>query len=151
MIPLCIIITCPLTGILLPFPWKNIWSPAGSLSPLSHLIYYTPTKFNLYFTDSPNTDFNEPDLYTADITGSKQQVHFLLPPLFQRMCQSEAPCNICCVYVRGYNPTPITPHNPQVCNYPWMFIQHICNYLPFPEAISPTCNLSGRRKCTNNL
>jgi hypothetical protein len=55
--------TCILFMILIPFRQKNVYSPAGSVPPPSHLTFYTPTKSNLYFEISSATALSELSLH----------------------------------------------------------------------------------------
>jgi hypothetical protein len=48
--------------ILIPISYKNIYSSAGSVPPLSHLTSFTPTKSNLYFDSTCTSVMSEPAL-----------------------------------------------------------------------------------------
>jgi hypothetical protein len=46
-----------------PFPYKNVYSPASSVPPLSNLTSCIPHKSNLYFDNSFVAFVSEPALY----------------------------------------------------------------------------------------
>jgi hypothetical protein len=48
--------------VLIPFPYKNVYSPADSVPLPSHLIYYIPIKSNLYLYSFHQTAIREPTL-----------------------------------------------------------------------------------------
>jgi hypothetical protein len=60
-----------------PFPYKNLYSPAGSVPPKPYLTFYNPTKCTLYFDLSfANCHEWTCPSQTSDIPGTKSHVQF---------------------------------------------------------------------------
>jgi hypothetical protein len=79
--------------ILVPFPQKNVHSPAGSVPPLSYLTSCTPTKSNLYFDISSATVMSEPALYRLLIfhVPNLVSIFFRLGRLFKELAHVRDP------------------------------------------------------------
>jgi hypothetical protein len=60
---LCMKTPVPNSWFLFPSPLKNVYSPAGSVPPPSHLTSCTPSKPNLCFQFSSSSALSEPALY----------------------------------------------------------------------------------------
>jgi hypothetical protein len=58
IILLCTKNPVPNSWFSFPFPYKNVYSPAGTVPLPSHLISCTPTKSNLYLDSSLEKVYN---------------------------------------------------------------------------------------------
>jgi hypothetical protein len=87
MNPLCTENPIPNSRYAFPFPQKKVYSPAGSVPPLSHPTSCARTKFNLHFAASPASVASQPAL--------KRLLHF--------MCQIS--CQFSFAYVVRKNPS----------------------------------------------
>jgi hypothetical protein len=133
--------------ILIPLSIENVYSPAGSVPPVSHLTSCIPTKSNLYFDIYFATVMSEPALYrllTFHMPNlisiflslgrlSKESVE-VRDPLWHFVTQL-------CFTMRSCYPTPNSQAGgPSLVGCPRLIIQYIRSCPPYLEAVSSIRN-----------
>jgi hypothetical protein len=123
---------------------KNVYLSAGSVPPLSHLTYRTPTKSNLYFEISSTTTLSEPALCML--------LTFHVPNLMSILCLGRLSKES--VQVRGFLLTELQKFwHAQLKNRPrdqmkriWMHShgQHNIKYI---QVLSIKCFVHKQRNC----
>jgi hypothetical protein len=129
----------------------TLYSPAGSVPPVSHLTSYTPTKSNLYFDISSATVRSEPALYRLLTfhVPNLTSLFLSLGRLSEESVQVRGPLwhFVKSLFLRRevVSPTP-KPQlgGPSFFGCPRLRIQYSRGYLPYLEAVSSIRNLRTR-------
>jgi hypothetical protein len=136
MILLCTKNHVPNSWFSFHFPLKNVYSPAGSVPPLSHLTSCTPTKSNLwhFFRHCPQRTC---PIHTSNIPSTKSPIQFLS---LRSFIQGIRPgpmllwSFVTSLFLR-YRVVSTTPNpkneGPPLVGCPRLLIQYILSYSPF--------------------
>ena len=126
-------------------PIKEVQSPALAVPPLSHPTSCTPTRSNLYLSNSLTTVISDPDLYrlvTFHVTNLISLAHRLvlhrrISPVSRPLCMNR---NMFTFLRWGdVSTSPNTQvGGPPLVGCPRLLIQNIRSYPPYLEAVPPT-------------